>query len=255
MSCFLQKQADVRHAKEPYVTTSDSSVTPQTGIFQEKWLVTAGPTVEAIDPVRFISNHSTGKMGYAVATELAARGADVVLVSGPTALETPPGVRRVDVVSAEDMYRACTELWPEMSGAVMCAAVADYTPAVVSPVKIKKQDSPKVAEASLSRQITLELVPTKDIAAELGRTKREGQMLVGFALETDNEEANALDKLRRKNLDLIILNSLRDEGAGFGGDTNRVTLFFRDGSKTVYPLESKQQAAVHIVEAITEGLR
>ncbi len=213
-----------------------------------RFLVTAGPTIEAIDPVRFISNHSTGKMGYAVAAELAARGTEVVLVSGPTAIEAPAGVRRVDVVSAEDMYRACMELWPEMDGAVMCAAVADYTPARVSATKVKKQDG----------GFSIELVPTKDIAAELGRTKREGQVLVGFALETDNEEANAVSKMERKNFDAIVLNSLRDEGAGFGGDTNRITIFSRtDGpnagsgiKKATYPLESKAAAAVHIADAI-----
>jgi phosphopantothenoylcysteine decarboxylase/phosphopantothenate--cysteine ligase len=146
---------------------------------ERKFLVTAGPTVEAIDPVRYISNHSTGKMGYAVAAELAARGAEVVLVSGPTALETPVGVVRVDVVSAEDMYRACVELWPGMDGAVMCAAVADYTPAEPSASKLKS--------GTKSQEMMLRLRPTRDIAAELGRTKRGDQLLVGFALETDNE--------------------------------------------------------------------
>jgi phosphopantothenoylcysteine decarboxylase/phosphopantothenate--cysteine ligase len=206
-----------------------------------RFLVTAGPTVEAIDPVRFISNHSTGKMGYAVAAELAVRGAEVVLVSGPTALDVPERVRRVDVVSAEDMYRACMELWPRMDGAVMCAAVADYTPAEVSATKLKKHGC----------GFSIELVPTKDIAAELGRKKRAGQTLVGFALETDNEEANALGKMERKNLDAIVLNSLRDEGAGFGVDTNRITIFSRNGIKTEFPLESKTSAARHIVDNIT----
>ena len=218
-----------------------------------KFLVTAGPTIERIDPVRFISNHSTGKMGYAVAAELAARGAEVVLVSGPTALEVPEGVRRVDVVSAEEMYRACVELWAGMDGAVMCAAVADYTPGQVSATKIKKQGG----------GFSIELVPTKDIAAELGRTKRTGPVLVGFALETDNEEANAVSKMERKNLDAIVLNSLRDEGAGFGGDTNRITIFSRAGSrnapggkpdKTTYPLESKASAAMHIIDTVEELL-
>ncbi len=204
----------------------------------KKFLVTAGPTQEAIDPVRFISNHSTGKMGYAVAAELASRGAEVVLVSGPTQLSVPEGVMRVDVVSADDMYRECTRLWPSMTGAVMCAAVADFTPAKVSDVKIK------------SKNVTLELKPTRDIAAELGKAKRPDQILVGFALETDNEQANAIAKLGRKNLDLIVLNSLRDPGAGFGCDTNRITIFSRDGSPAAYPLETKQQAAVHIVDHI-----
>jgi phosphopantothenoylcysteine decarboxylase/phosphopantothenate--cysteine ligase len=209
-----------------------------------KFLVTAGPTVEAIDPVRFISNHSTGKMGYALAAELAARGVSVTLVSGPVSLETPAGVRRVDVVSADDMWRECQALWPAMDGAVMCAAVADYTPAEVSAVKIKKG-----AEGSLS----LTLVPTRDIAAGLGRTKRQGQVLVGFALETDNEQANALDKMARKNLDLIVLNSLRDAGAGFGVDTNRVTIFGPGGLKITHPLCSKPAAAARIVDAIEKN--
>ncbi len=205
-----------------------------------KFLVSAGPTVEAIDPVRFISNHSTGKMGYALAAELAARGALVTLVSGPTALSIPENVRqRIDVISAEDMWRACTEMWPAMDCAVMCAAVADYTPAAPSSTKIKKS----------SESLSIPLKPTKDIAADLGRTKREDQILVGFALETDNEEPNALRKLEQKNLDMIVLNSLRVPGAGFGGDTNQITILSRN-SKTTFPLESKSVAATHIIDAI-----
>lgn len=207
--------------------------------FKTRFLVTAGPTVEPIDPVRYISNHSTGKMGYAVAAELASRGAEVTLVSGPTGLSTPEGVRRVDVCSAEDMWIVCDELWPSMDGAVMCAAVADYTPARVSPAKIKKGSA-----------MTLELVPTRDIAAELGRTKSPEQLLVGFALETDNEQANALSKLTRKNLDMIVLNSLRDPGAGFGVDTNRIAIFFSDGRMTQHSLLPKPQVASIIVDAI-----
>jgi phosphopantothenoylcysteine decarboxylase/phosphopantothenate--cysteine ligase len=184
-------------------------------------------------------------MGYALAAELAARGAGVVLVSGPTALDTPAGVRRVDVVSADDMWRECAALWPEMDGAVMCAAVADYTPAEVSATKIKKASG---------GGFSINLVPTKDIAFELGRTKRPGQLLVGFALETDNEEVNALGKMNRKNFDMIVLNSLRDPGAGFAVDTNLVTVFGPGGTKKSYPLQSKQSAAARIVDAII-GLR
>jgi phosphopantothenoylcysteine decarboxylase/phosphopantothenate--cysteine ligase len=227
----------------------------------KKYLVTAGPTIEAIDPVRFISNHSTGKMGYAIAAELAARGAEVVLVSGRTVLNVPPGVRRIDVVSAEDMYRECTALWPQMDGAVMCAAVADYTPVEVSATKIKKSEreipimlrADREADGAVRKnveEISIVLKPTKDIAAELGRTKRPGQILVGFALETDNEETNALSKLERKNLDFIVLNSLRDAGAGFCVDTNRITIFDRSGDKTTRPLETKQQAARHIIDRL-----
>jgi phosphopantothenoylcysteine decarboxylase/phosphopantothenate--cysteine ligase len=205
-----------------------------------KFLVTAGPTIEAIDPVRFISNHSTGKMGYAIAAELVARGAEVTLISGRTSLPIPLGVRRIDVTSAEDMYRETTTLWPLMDGAVMCAAVADYTPTEVSPIKIKKQGS---------GEVTITLKPTKDIAAELGRTKGEGQLLVGFALETDHEEQNALRKLEAKQLDFIVLNSLRDEGAGFGCDTNRISIIDPSGRRD-YPLASKTATAKSIVNRI-----
>jgi phosphopantothenoylcysteine decarboxylase/phosphopantothenate--cysteine ligase len=208
-----------------------------------KFLVTAGPTIEAIDPVRFISNHSTGKMGYAIAGELAARGAEVTLISGSTYLPVPEGVRRIDVVSAEDMYRETTALWGEVDGAVMCAAVADYTPVQVSPTKIKKQGGD---------EMTLTLKPTKDIAAALGRTKRKGQLLVGFALETDHEEQNARRKLEAKGLDFIVLNSLADEGAGFGGDTNRIAIIDRSGTRTDYPLASKSATATAIVDFLDE---
>lgn len=199
-----------------------------------KFLVTAGPTVEAIDPVRYISNHSTGKMGYAIAAELAVRGAEVTLVSGPVSLPVPAGVRRVDVVSARQMFDAAVAAFADVDGAVMCAAVADYTPAHPEDAKIKRKGD-----------IALALQPTKDIAAELGRAKGE-KLLIGFALETDNEEANAKGKLERKNLDYIVLNSLRDEGAGFGGDTNKITVIGRDGTESAYPLESKSEAASHI---------
>ncbi len=205
----------------------------------KRLLVTAGPTVEAIDPVRYISNHSTGKMGYAIAAELAARGAVVTLVSGPTVLATPHGVRRVDVRSAEEMYNAAVEAFDNAEGAVMCAAVADYTPAVVSDTKIKKDGG----------QMSVELRPTHDIAAELGRTKGR-RILAGFALETDNELEHAQGKMQRKNLDFIVLNSLREQGAGFGHDTNRITILERSGRRTDYPLESKAAAAAHIADLL-----
>ncbi|GHU98561.1 phosphopantothenoylcysteine decarboxylase [Bacteroidia bacterium] len=200
-------------------------------------VVSAGATREAIDPVRYISNHSSGKMGYAIARALAVRGARVSLVSGPVDLPTPEGVERVDVVSAHEMYKAVVERFADADGAVMAAAVADYTPERTATSKLKKS----------GEHLTITLTPTVDIAAELGRTKG-GKLLVGFALETDNEQANALDKLRRKNLDMIVLNSMRDLGAGFGVDTNKVTILCRDGSATPYPLMSKEKVAAIIAD-------
>lgn len=202
------------------------------------FIVTAGATIEPIDPVRYITNHSTGKMGYAIAEELAARGARVSLISGRTTLPVPRGVERVDVLTAEDMYNATVERWAEADGAVMCAAVADYTPKSVADTKLKKSDD----------DMTIELRRTKDIAKALGENKGE-RMLVGFALETDNEEANAEGKLERKNLDFIVLNSLRDEGAGFRGDTNKVTLIDRTGREE-HPLMTKREVAAVIVDKI-----
>jgi phosphopantothenoylcysteine decarboxylase/phosphopantothenate--cysteine ligase len=206
-----------------------------------KFLVTAGPTVEAVDPVRFLSNHSTGKMGYAIAGELAARGARVMLVSGPTALEPPRGVDFVAVTSADQMLDAATEAFADADGAVLCAAVADYAPAEPSASKIKKNDD----------ELTLRLRRTPDIAAELGRAK-DGRLLVGFALETDDERANARGKMERKNLDFVVLNSLNDRGAGFGGDTNKVTIMGREGSTREYPLAPKSDVAREIVD-VMEG--
>ncbi len=202
------------------------------------FVVTAGATIEAIDPVRFISNHSSGKMGYSIAGELAARGAKVTLVSGRTALGIPAGVERVDVLSAEDMYQAATKAFATADGAVMCAAVADYTPETVSDTKIKKGDG----------DMCIRLKRTHDIAAELGRVKGD-RLMVGFALETDNEKAHAADKLARKNFDFIVLNSLRDEGAGFRGDTNKVTFVDRAGEESL-PLMQKSEVAVRIVDRI-----
>lgn len=202
------------------------------------FIVTAGATIEPIDPVRYITNHSTGKMGYAIAEELAARGARVSLISGRTTLPVPRGVERVDVLTAEDMYNATVERWAEADGAVMCAAVADYTPKSVADTKLKKSDD----------DMTIELRRTKDIAKALGENKGE-RMLVGFALETDNEEANAEGKLERKNLDFIVLNSLRDEGAGFRGDTNKVTLIDRAGREE-HPLMTKREVAAVIIDKI-----
>lgn len=199
-------------------------------------IVTAGATIEAIDPVRFISNHSTGKMGYAIAGELARRGAAVTLVSGRTALAVPAGVERVDVISAEDMYRATIERFEGSDGAVMCAAVADYTPKEVATQKLKKSDD----------DLRIELRRTKDIAAALGREKGR-RVLVGFALESNDGEAHAQKKLREKALDFIVLNSLQDKGAGFGVDTNKVTFIDSEG-KEALPLMSKSEVAARIAD-------
>ncbi len=209
----------------------------------KKALVTAGPTHESIDPVRFIGNQSSGKMGYAIAEELASRGADVTLVSGPVSLNsTHKNIKIIRVMSAEDMYRECTERSKEYDIAVMAAAVADYRPAETSGQKIKKSDG----------SLTIELIRTKDILASLGKLKNGKQVLVGFALETQQEENNARKKLEEKNADLIILNSLNDAGAGFGHDTNQVTLFYRTGEKKKVELKPKKELAKDIVDSIIE---
>lgn len=201
-----------------------------------RFVVTAGATIEPIDPVRYITNRSTGKMGYALADELARRGAGVTLVSGRTQLPVPQGVERVEVETAAEMYEAAVAAFEGADGGVMCAAVADYTPATVADRKIKKSDD----------DLSIPLKRTRDIAAELGRRKG-GRLLVGFALETDHEGEHAAAKLEKKNLDFIVLNSLRDAGAGFGVDTNRVTLIDRAGSERL-PLLPKSEVAARIVD-------
>ena len=202
------------------------------------FVVTAGATIEPIDPVRYITNHSTGKMGYAIAGALANRGAEVTLVTGRTNLPTPQGVKRVDILSAAQMYEATVEAFNSADGAIMCAAVADYTPATVAEHKIKKSDD----------DMAIPLVRTKDIAAALGAIKGD-RILVGFALESDAGVESAVGKLARKNLDFIVLNSLTDKGAGFGVDTNKVTFIDHSGSTTL-PLMSKADVAERIVDKI-----
>ena len=208
-------------------------------------LITAGPTYERIDPVRFIGNHSTGKMGFALAEAFADRGFDVLLIAGPVHIvAVNPAIKRIDVVSADDMYRAVRQHFAESDVAVFCAAVADFTPTVAADRKIKRKTD----------DLVIRLKPTQDIAAAAGRQKRQGQFIVGFALETDDEEANAVDKMQRKNLDMIVLNSLNDQGAGFGYDTNKVTVIERNGQRTGLPLQSKTEVARRIVEAVVEKL-
>ncbi|HEY3429218.1 MAG TPA: bifunctional phosphopantothenoylcysteine decarboxylase/phosphopantothenate--cysteine ligase CoaBC, partial [Cyclobacteriaceae bacterium] len=206
-------------------------------------LVTAGPTHEAIDPVRFIGNHSSGKMGFAIAESLALSGANVNLVTGPTVQHTSnPRINVKKVTSAEDMYQACIELFPTSDVAVLAAAVADYKPIVVADQKIKKKDE----------KLVLELTKTQDIAASLGKLKHNGQVIVGFALETENEQSNALKKLESKNFDLIILNSLNDSGAGFGHDTNKISIIDRQQNVRSFDLKNKREVANDIVSAIIE---
>jgi len=214
----------------------------------KKALITAGPTYEALDPVRFIGNHSSGKMGIAVAEALAALGAEVVLVKGPTNLKSgSAGVRERAVSSAESMFEACSTEFADSDIFVAAAAVADYRPESPSNQKIKKKEAD-------GDRMTVTLVKTPDILAEMGRRKKPGQLVVGFALETENEVENALSKLERKNLDLIVLNSLNDEGAGFGVDTNRISLIENRNRIDNFPLMSKADAARTIAGRIVELL-
>ncbi|HRK53132.1 MAG TPA: bifunctional phosphopantothenoylcysteine decarboxylase/phosphopantothenate--cysteine ligase CoaBC [Cyclobacteriaceae bacterium] len=206
-------------------------------------LVTAGPTHEALDPVRFIGNNSSGKMGFAIAEALADAGANVTLVTGPTHLTLQhPHIEIKNVTSAADMYEACKEVFPTTDIAVYSAAVADYRPATQADQKIKKTDN----------DLTLQLVKTHDIAAELGKQKKSGQFIVGFALETENEEQNALKKIKAKNFDLIVLNSLNDKGAGFAHDTNKIKLIDKKGEVFEFSLKNKKEVAIDIVNAIVQ---
>lgn len=208
-------------------------------------LVTAGPTHEAIDPVRFIGNHSSGKMGFAIAESLANVGAMVNLVTGPTLQHTShPNINVKRVMSAEDMYNTCIALFPKTDITVLAAAVADYKPTVTANQKIKKKDD----------TLILELTKTHDIAASLGKLKHNGQVIVGFALETEHEQANAIKKLEVKNFDLIVLNSLKDSGAGFGHDTNKISIIDRQQNVKSFDLKNKKAVADDIVLAIIERL-
>jgi phosphopantothenoylcysteine decarboxylase/phosphopantothenate--cysteine ligase len=206
----------------------------------EKVMITAGPTYEPIDPVRFIGNHSSGKMGFAIADEMARLGAEVTLITGPTTEKSTRQINRIDVMTAAEMLEACKAAFPQSKISVMSAAVADYTPAHVSLQKIKKKDE----------EFSVSLKKTTDILLTLGQLKTPAQILVGFALETNNEEENAVYKLKKKNLDLIVLNSLQDKGAGFKKDTNKITIFNRAEEKTTYELKSKAEVAKDICTEI-----
>lgn len=209
----------------------------QQPLFGKKILVSAGPTHEAIDPVRFIGNRSSGKMGFAIAQKASEMGAGVTLVAGPVSLSTPnPAIQRVDVVSAQDMFEAISSRFSEVDIVIMAAAVADYTPTTVADNKIKKKEG----------AMSIELKRTQDILAFLGKEK-ENQLLIGFALETENEEQNAKGKIERKNLDFIVLNSLQDKGAGFAGDTNKITIIDKHNKISKFELKSKSEVAEDIL--------
>lgn len=236
-----------RMAEPEYIADYLSSYFTEGGNLSErnelevmKVMLTAGPTYEKIDPVRFIGNYSSGKMGYAIAEELAKRGFKVELISGPVKLSiSHKNINVTKVESAADMYKACCEIFPKCDAGIMCAAVADFTPADRSDEKIKRKG-----------EMTITLKPTQDIAAEMGRIKKENQTLVGFALETNDEILNAEGKLERKNLDFIVLNSLNDKGAGFMHDTNKITILEKGGVSTEYELKPKKEVAKDIVDKL-----
>lgn len=207
----------------------------------KKALVTAGPTYEAIDPVRFIGNHSSGKMGFAIAEELANQGAEVTLVCGPNNLHTiNKNIQRIDITSAEELFKASTKAFKTADISVLSAAVADYKPSKAANQKIKKSAGTKA----------IELIQTKDTLAELGKLKTKKQILIGFALETENETANAKEKIKKKNLDFIVLNSLNDKGAGFKTNTNKITIIDKNNKITKFELKSKEEVAKDIVKAV-----
>lgn len=226
---------------EKIVEVLEKHFSKQQSLTGKSVLITAGPTYEKIDPVRFVGNYSSGKMGYALAEACAKQGAEVILVSGPVMLQTKhPAIRRIDVESAQEMYSAATTYFPQADIAILSAAVADFTPETTADKKIKRKGD----------ELVLNLRPTQDIAAALGAIKNENQLLVGFALETDNEVQNAQDKMKRKNFDFIVLNSLQDNGAGFRVDTNKITIIDRQQGTTAYETKSKQEVAEDIVEYI-----
>lgn len=236
-----------RMAEPEYIADYLSSYFTEGGNLSErnelkgmKVMLTAGPTYEKIDPVRFIGNYSSGKMGYAIAEELAKRGFKVELISGPVKLSiSHKNINVTKVESAADMYKACCDIFPKCDAGIMCAAVADFTPADRSDEKIKRKG-----------EMTITLKPTQDIAAEMGRIKKENQTLVGFALETNDEILNAEGKLERKNLDFIVLNSLNDKGAGFMHDTNKIMILEKGGISTEYELKPKKDVAKDIVDKL-----
>ncbi|MDE5998493.1 MAG: bifunctional phosphopantothenoylcysteine decarboxylase/phosphopantothenate--cysteine ligase CoaBC [Bacteroidaceae bacterium] len=229
---------------ENIVAALEAFFAKQCDLEGERILITAGPTYEKIDPVRFIGNYSSGKMGFALAEECARRGADVTLVCGPVsaAMQTEhPNIHRINVESAQQMYEVCKERFSSMTSAVLCAAVADYAPEAVATEKMKRTTD----------DLVIRLKPNPDIAAALGKMKQAGQKLVGFALETNNEESNAQSKLKKKNFDFIVLNSLKNKGAGFQTDTNQITIITPQG-KTEYALKPKTEVAKDIIDRLVQ---
>lgn len=223
---------------EKILTVIEDFFSKRDSLSKKKILITAGPTYEKIDPVRFIGNYSSGKMGFALAEECASRGAEVVLISGPVSLNTShPNIRRIDVESADQMFSATVAEFTNADAAILCAAVADYKPKNQASEKIKRETD----------NLILELEPNKDIAAYLGQVKKDGQKLIGFALETNNEEQNALKKIEKKNLDFIVLNSLNDSGAGFRHDTNKISIISKDKKRKDFTLKSKKEVAADII--------
>jgi phosphopantothenoylcysteine decarboxylase/phosphopantothenate--cysteine ligase len=230
---------------EEIISHLEKSLSEGLQLKNKKVVVTAGPTYEAIDPVRFIGNHSSGKMGFAIAEELAAQGANVTLICGPNNLNTVnKNIHRIDIVSAEELFTETTRVFKSADIAILSAAVADFKPAKAANQKIKKESASK----------SLELVPTKDTLAELGKMKKAKQILVGFALETDNEVKNAELKLKKKNLDLIVLNSLNDKGAGFKSETNKITIIGKNNKSVKFELKNKSEVAKDIIKEIKKLL-
>jgi phosphopantothenoylcysteine decarboxylase / phosphopantothenate---cysteine ligase len=227
---------------ESIVKWLNSFFLQETELKGKKVLITAGPTYEQIDPVRFIGNHSSGKMGISIAEEMQKRGASVTLVLGPSNINVNGSIKLVKVNSAEEMFNACEKFFPTADIAIMCAAVADYTPVNVAKEKIKKTEN----------DFSVTLTKTKDILKILGGLKTKDQILIGFALETNNEKENALKKLQSKNADMIVLNSLQDAGAGFGTDTNKITIFDKKGKSFPFDIKSKKEVAIDIVNTIIQ---
>ncbi len=227
-----------------FKTVSDF-FTKSKNLVNKKIMITAGPTYEHIDPVRFIGNHSSGKMGYAIADELQERGAEVILISGPVNIEAPQNVKVINVTTADEMYNSCVNNFSTCDIAIMAAAVADYKPVNKADKKVKRK----------GENISIQLEPTKDIAKELGKMKTDKQILLGFALETNNEIQNAHTKLEKKNLDFIVLNSLQDKGAGFNYDTNKITIIDKNKTIKKFELKTKKEVAEDIVNELENKLK